>query len=197
MALAQRALGKTDAEIDIAKREFAEGLSRKVAEVVGNMLNTDCECRKRLVEYATKADEERLSSLGQARERLVSLIESAYSSVTKNLMREFRIFTASNSLAFALLALVTFVRRGAALQLALPAIVLLGATLTTSGLYLFSQDWLHTILYSQYVGLAYAGYLAAVASGLADIVFNRARITTTLINIAFQVIGSAAHAVPC
>jgi hypothetical protein len=135
VTLGQRALGKTDAELEIAKRELAAGIPRKVAEVVGAMRNADCECRKRMGEAATKAHEERITQLGQVRERLSILIESAYASVAANLMNEFRVFTGSNAVAFALLWLVTFFRRGAALQLLLPAVVLTGAVARAGSLY--------------------------------------------------------------
>ena len=197
VALGQKALGKTDAELETAKRELAAGIPRKVAEVVGAMLNADCECRKRMAEAATKAHEERITQLGQARERLAGLIESAYASVAANLMREFRVFTGSNAAAFALLWLVTFFRKGAALQLLLPAVVLTGAVALTGSLYLFNQNWLHTVLYSQYLGLAYAAYLGLAAVFLADVVMNRARVTTKLVNASLHVMGSAVQAVPC
>lgn len=196
-ALAQRALQRADADIEGAKKAIREELPQKVANVVADMLNADCECRKRLVEYAKRSENERLSSLTQLREKLVVFVESAYSAVTRNLMREFRIFTASNVVAFALLGAVTLVRRRATVQLALPAVVLVGAVVVTGGLYLFNQNWLHTIVFGQYVGFAYAVYLAIVALLLADLVFNRARVTTQMVNLVFSAVGSAATAVPC
>jgi hypothetical protein len=82
-------------------------------------------------------------------------------------------------------------------QLILPAIVLVGAVIVTGGLYLFNQNWLHTVVFGQYVGLAYIVYLASAALLLADIVFNRARVTTRLVNLTLQSVGSVATAVPC
>jgi hypothetical protein len=112
-------------------------------------------------------------------------------------MREFRIFTASNAAAFALLGVITMLRRRATLQLMLPALVLVGAVAIASAIYLFSQDWLHTIVFAQYVGLAYSLYLVGVALLLADVAFNRARVTTQLVNSALSALGAAASAVPC
>lgn len=196
-ALAQRALGKSDAEIAGARRDLAEGLPRRTAAVIANMLNADCECRKRLAQNAEGAFRDRIASLEQARAELNGMIESAYVSVTTNLMREFRIFSGSNAVAFALLALVTWFRRAAALQLVLPAVVLLGAAAVTGALYLFQQNWLHTIVFGQYWGMTYVVYLGAVAAFLSDVVFNRARVTTRLLNALFQIIGSTVHVVPC
>jgi hypothetical protein len=194
---AQRALARVDADIARAQQALRDEVPRRVAEVVASMLEPDCVCRQRLVERMQQAENERLASLTQVRERLTGLIESAYGSVTRSLMREFRIFTATNAAAFALLALVTLVRRRAGVQLVLPAAVLVGAVLLTGSVYLFNQDWMHTILFGQYVGLGYSAWLAGVALLLADIAFNRARVTTEIVNAAFNVVGAAASAVPC
>ena len=194
---AQRALQNADADIARSQRAIREEVPRKVAKVVADMLDADCECRKRLAENMQKAQAEHLSSLTQAREKLAGLIESAYASVTRNLMREFRIFAASNAVAFALLGVVTLARRKAALQLVLPAVVLVGAVIVTGGLYLFNQNWLHTIVFGQYVGMGYALYLAGVALLLSDVVFNRARVTTRLLNLGLHAVGSVAVVVPC
>jgi len=194
---AQRALQNADADIARSQRAIREEVPRRVAKVVADMLNADCECRKRLAENMQKAQAEHLSSLTQAREKLAGLIESAYASVTRNLMREFRIFAASNAVAFALLGVVTLARRKAALQLLLPAIVLVGAVIVTGGLYLFNQNWLHTVVFGQYVGMGYALYLAGVALLLSDVVFNRARVTTRLLNLGLQAVGSVAVVAPC
>lgn len=196
-ALAQKALGKTDEEFEAAKRALTQDVPRKVANVVADMLDADCECRRRLVRYATKAHQDRLTTLGRVREDLVSFIESAYSTVTANLMRELRIVTASNAAAFALLSLLAYLRRGASLQLLVPTVVLVGAVAITLSLYLFSQNWLHTILYGQYVGWGYAAYLIAVGACLADVLINRARVTTKVVNALLNAVGSTLQAIPC
>jgi hypothetical protein len=194
---AKRALQNTDVDIARAQRRIREDVPRKVADVVANMLNADCECRKRIVEYSQKLHDEKLSSLMQVREQLVSLAEGAYASVSQNLIREFRIFAASNAIAFGLLGIIALARRNAAWQLVLPAVVLVGAVLVTGSLYLFNQNWVHAIVFSQYVGFGYAVYLSCAALLLADILMNRARVTTEILNAALQIVGSVARVVPC
>jgi hypothetical protein len=194
---AAKALGKTEAELEAAKQELKQQVPQKVANVVADMLNADCPCRKRLVEASVSAQQEKIKSLANVRDRLVNLIETAYASVTASLLKEFRIFTAANGLAFLALTLVTYFRQIAALQLALPAVVLIGAVGITGSLYLFNQNWLHTIVFGQYVGLAYFGYLGLAMVFLADVIFNRARITTKFINTALNLVGSVIQAVPC
>jgi hypothetical protein len=197
VGLAERALEKTDAEIAETQQSIRADLPRKVASVIADMLNADCECRKRLVASFQTGESIRLASRMQFRDRLAGLIESAYASVSNNLIREFRIFAASNAVAFALLGAITFWRKKPMLQLVLPAVVLIGAVVVTAGMYLFNQNWLHTIMFGQYVGLGYCIYLACVALLLADVVFNRARATTRLANLLLTAVGSAATAIPC
>ena len=113
------------------------------------------------------------------------------------LTREFRIFTGANAALFMLLALTTLARRRATLQLALPALVLIGAAGIVAFFYLFSQDWLHAIVFADYVGLGYFVYLAICIALLADILLNHARFTTRAVNLSLDAIGSAAHVLPC
>jgi hypothetical protein len=197
VGLAQRALRRTELDIEGSLQAIRQDIPRKVADIVAGMLDADCPCRKRLVEYARSSSIERLSSLRQAQERLSGLIESAYASVTHNLMREFRIFTASNAVAFALLAVITLIYRAATLQLLLVGLVVVGAVVVTGGLYVFNQNWLHTIVFGDYVGMGYAVYLAGVALLFADVAFNRARVTTDIVNLALEALGSAVRAAPC
>jgi hypothetical protein len=197
VGLAQRVLERTEADIAASQQAIRNEVPKKVANVIASMLDADCECRQRLIRHAEAYEGARLSSLTQLRERLVELIESAYASVTRNLLREFRIFSASNAGAFLMLALVTAVRRRSALQLLLPAVVLVGAVAVTAGLYLFNQNWLHTVVFGQYIGLAYLVYLIVVALMLTDVVFNRARVTGTIVQAAFGGLRAAVPVASC
>ncbi|MEJ8293005.1 hypothetical protein WKI45_09250 [Delftia tsuruhatensis] len=195
--LAQKALGRTDGEIAAVRREIEAGIPDKLASVMADMRRADCECRKRNAVYTQQRQTSQMAALIQMRSRLVELIESAYQQTTASLLREFRIFTASNALVFLALTGVTARRRQAGLQLALPAIVLVTASVVTAMLYLFAQDWLHTVLFSSYIGLAYMAYLVFAIALLSDIAFNRARVCTRAINGIASSLGSAVEVVPC
>lgn len=99
-----RRSSKTEVDIQSSEQAIREEVPRKVAEVIAGMLDADCACRQRLVELARRSQAQRLSALLDVRGKLVELIESAYASVTHDLMRELRT-TASNAGAFALLGL--------------------------------------------------------------------------------------------
>lgn len=63
--------------------------------------------------------------------------------------------------------------------------------------YVFEQNWLLTVIFNDYLGFTYLAYLAVVFGLLCDIILNRARITTRIVNTVLEAIGSAASAVPC
>jgi hypothetical protein len=74
---------------------------------------------------------------------------------------------------------------------------MLTSTLLTSYLYLFKQNWFYTILYSEYWGFWYLFYIGIIFLFLCDIIFNKARITTEIVNAILNALGSAFSTVPC
>jgi hypothetical protein len=197
VGLAQRALGRTESDMEHTRAAIRKEVPAKVVQVVAAMHDADCECRKRLTAIFDGAARQHLLSLSELRTRLTSLVESAYANVTAQLLREFRIFTASNAAALVALGIVALTRRRAGLQLMLPAAVLVGGVTATGGLYLFAQNWLHAIVFNDYVGMAYAGWLCVVVLLLADILGNRARVSTRVVNGLLQTVGAGLTAVPC
>lgn len=109
------------------------------------MQDTDCPCRRPLREFAHGALDERV-------DKLRHIAQAKYADVAAALLRELRIFSTCNAAVFALLGVVAFVRRRATLQLLAPTAVLLGSAVIVACGYLFSQNWLQTILLSDYVG---------------------------------------------
>jgi len=184
-------------KIATAKRLLAQGLPEKIANVIAEMQNLDCECRQKIEKSIRDGFEWQITSASQAQERLSTLIRTKYMQTAELLTREFRIFTGTNALVFALLAIAALVKRRAGLHLLPAALVLLSAAGITACLYLLNQNWLHTILFSDYVGLGYIAYLGLAFACLSDILFNHARITAKLLSQFFNVIGSATTIVPC
>lgn len=197
ISLAQRLSAKNTAEINAIKLKLADELPQKVAAIVAEMGDINCECRKAIAKNIMSGFEARSTNLTHLNKRLTQLIRTKYMAVSESLTREFRIFTAANTIMFALLGVTAVLRKRANLQLVLPAAVLLGATLIVSYLYVFNQDWLHTILFGDYIGLGYFAYLGLATAGLVDIAFNKARLTTRIVNLALNILGSAVQAAPC
>jgi hypothetical protein len=194
---AARVSGRNSAEIEVLKRQLREGLPEKVARIAAEMRTPDCSCRHAIATSLTGFLVNRIDTLAIANEQLELLIRTKYMEAAHALTREFRIFTGANAVVFLLLLLVTALRPRAGLQLVLPAMVLLGAAGVVGYLYLFEQDWLNTIVFAEYVGLGYFAYLALAIALLADVAFNRARVSTRVVNVALDALGAGIQAVPC
>ncbi len=184
-------------EIALAKSQLAEQLPARIADVIAEMRNLDCECRNKIESSIREGFEWRIANASQLQARLTTLIRSKYMETAAHLTREFRIFTATNALVFGLLILAVLLKRQAGLLLLPSAIVLLAAATITAYLYLFKQNWLHTLVFNDYVGFAYVGYLAVVFAFLCDIIFNRGRITARLLSRLLETLGSGIQVLPC
>jgi hypothetical protein len=178
---------------ETARRQLKEKLPEKIATVISEMRNLDCECRKKIENQFREGFESQIVMTSLAQERLMSLIRTKYMETAEKLTREFRIFTGMNTLVFALLGIAAFLKQAAGRHLILPALVLMVASTVTGYLYLCNQNWLHTILFSDYVGFTYILYLSMVFAFLCDVSFNRARVTTQLLSS----IGSNIQVLPC
>ena len=201
-ALERTRIGQFAARLAEQHPEQAESLRRQMRErlipfveaVVAEMRDPDCPCRQKLAAMLDVDAGTGLVDLLQAGgEKLTALVRTKYLETAAALLREFRIFTGANALMFALLGLALFVRRSARVQLLPAAAVLLGATIVVGGLYLFGQNWLHTIVFGDYVGFYYFLYLAIVGALLADLLVNRGRVSARLA----ASFGGGASAVPC
>jgi len=154
-------------------------------------------CRSIYADKLKRGFEFKISMLQSANDKIVQTIQSGYMGVVAELKRDIRIFSISNIGVFCLLLLASFLKPTARVHLLVPAVLLTISTLVCSYFYVFEQNWILTIIHSDYVGFGYLAYLAIVASFLADIVFNKARITTKLLNGLFNAIGSAISVAPC
>lgn len=174
-----------------------DDLPQKMAAAIASLCGYDCERKKLLTESITAGYLHGLQSISLAEQRLVDIVRGKYLVIVKNLQGDVRIFAATNLAMFALLLLASLLKPRALLQLYVPGLLLFVATLVASAVYLFGQDWFYTILYNDYMGVAYLGYLAAIFGLLLDVILNRARVTTELVNAIANAIGSAVNAVPC
>lgn len=169
-------------QIELLKLALKAKLPEIVAGVAKQMADPKCPCRKWTPEPVRNVLLAMLADASQVQDRLAGLIKTKYLEVEAQVTREYRIFTGTNALAFMLLTVAVLVRRRAGLHFLPVSLVLLLATLVTSYFYLFNQNWLHTIVFGDYVGFAYSAYLAFVFAALGDILLNRARITSRVLD---------------
>jgi hypothetical protein len=186
-------LQANEQEAQRIRQMLASQLPERIGRVMHEMADLDCECRKKLEDAVRSGMETRAASLQQVQERITALIRTQYTDTAQQLTREFRIFSGSNALAFILLGMAVLVRRTAGVHLVPAAVVLIGATAVSSALYLFQQNWLHTLLFSNYLGWGFVAYLALLYAFLCDVILNRGRVTCELLNA----VPSGVEVVPC
>lgn len=179
------------------KQYIREKLPEKIASVVASMCGYDCEKEKQLAVSITKGYLKKISNLKIAQKTLGEIIKSKYMEIVTNLKIDIRIFLGSNFAMFSILVLVSFLKPNAINHLFLPGVFLFISTVISSCIYIFGQDWFYTIIYNNYWGFGYLIYILVIFSFLMDITFNKARVTTEIINGILSSIGSAFSVVPC
>lgn len=184
-------------EIVDLKQKLYNGLPEKVAAAIAQMQDLTCECRKKLGSDIRQSYEWRIASLESAEAQLIELIQGQYVEVVDKLMRDLRIFTGANAVAFLMLLIVSSLNARASAHLTLPGMLLLVSTLVSGYFYLFAQNWFFTIVYNDYVGYGYIAYLSFIFAVLCDVVLNRARVTTEIINSLLSAVGQAGSLSPC
>ncbi len=195
--LAQSMYEKNEAQIEQSKTNLKNKVHEQWASALAAIRNLDCECREKWEDRFESGFNTNIALLQAANEQISNFIHSTYMDVTTELKQDIRIFTVSNAAVFILLLLVSFLKPQAITHLFLPGVLLAVSTLICSYFYLFEQNWLLTIIHSSYLGFAYLTWLGIVFLFLCDVVFNRARVTTEILNGIFNALGSAVSVVPC
>jgi hypothetical protein len=190
------ALAERHAEEIAALRErLATGLNARIAAAVARMQDLSCECRQRMLQGLDAATALRISKLEHAEPQLRRVIEGRYGEIVADLLRDLRIFAATNLIAFLLLLILSVLKPDRVRQLFVPGVLLGVAALTSGTFYLLGRNWFFTILYGDYVGWAYALWLLLVFGLFCDVALFRARITTRIVDAMLAVAGKAP--IPC
>lgn len=182
--LAGRLSARSRDDRDEARRRLAGDVPRAVARIVAEMRDPDCACRRPAGHAPALPFDWRTAHLGQINDQLTLLIRSQYLRIATGLTREFRIFTAANALVFLMLALAAVDRRRDGRELLVPALILLAAASGVAWIHLFGQNWLHTIVFDDYIGFGYFAWLGIAFAFLCDLIVNRARVTRALLHSA-------------
>lgn len=177
--------------------DLENDLPNKIATVIANMCGYDCEKKKTVSASITKSYVEKLANIEVAQHNLGEVVKGKYMEIVANLRFDLRIFLGTNAMMFFALVIVAFSKPKAVTQLFLPVVLLLVATVVSSGIYIFGQDWFYTILYNDYMGFGYIAYLSIIFAFFMDVTFNSARVTTELLNAFFNAIGSSFSCIPC
>jgi hypothetical protein len=172
-------------------------IPEKIATIIALMCGYDCEKKKALAQSITSGYVERIKNIQLAESTLSDIVKGKYLEIVRNLKTDLRIFLGSNFAMFFVLLIVALAKPAAVAHLFLPGLLLVAATILSSSIYIFGQDWFYTILYNDYMGFGYLACVAVIFGFLLDITFNGAKVTTQIINGMANAVGSAFSVVPC
>jgi hypothetical protein len=188
---------KVEEELASLKRQLEADAPAIIAAQIAKLRNLDCECRKHWEQKLKGSIQMSIVSLEIAREKLIEFSHVKYMQIVAKLTMDVRIFLGANAFIFIFLFMASFLKPLAVKQLFLPGGLMFVSTVICSYFYLFEQNWFYTIIYNDYTGYSFIGYLFIVFAILCDIVFNKARITTEILNVCLQALGQAGNLVPC
>ena len=137
------------------------------------------------------------ADLASARSRIRSFVLEQFDEVLGEVRRDVTIFTLTMSGLFLAAFLLGVLKRRASGHLFPLSVGLSTITLFMGAWYVFGQDWLLTVIFSDYWGLAYPAAATLLACFLLDIAFFRARITSNVINAVANTVGSTVSVSPC
>jgi hypothetical protein len=184
-------------EIARLKAALKANAHERMADALAQIRDLDCVCRDKVAQFLADQFQLDIVLLQAANDRITDFIQATYMEIAAELKRDIRVFTGVNTTVFLLLLFVSFLKPRAAAHLFLPGVLLFVSTAVCSYFYVFEQNWLLTIIYSDYLGFGYLAYLAIVFLFLCDIFFNKGRVTTNIVNAFLDMIGSAANVSLC
>lgn len=196
-ATALNIAGKLGLEREKILSNLQNDLPGKIASIIASMCGYDCEKQKAVARSIASGYMERIKSIQVAESTLSDIVKGKYLKIVGALKLDLRIFFSSNSAVFLILLSISLLKPRAVQHLFLPGLLLVFATVASSAIYVFGQDWFYAILYNDYMGFSYLLYLTIIFGLLIDITFNKARATTEIINGIANMLGLAFSVVPC
>jgi hypothetical protein len=191
--LSAKIFKKKTEELKLYKESLKLKIDEKLALVMVKMRNLDCECRKKYTKLFNGIISVKIVSIQIATEKLEEFMTQKYMHVIENLIKDFRIFLGSSFLILLLMLVLIFAKPQVTMQVNVLAGMMLVATAISSYLYVFNQNWFYTIIYNDFLGYFYLLYMGIIFMFLCDIIFNKARVTESIING----IGSVPASISC
>jgi len=188
---------ETENKLENLKKQLKNDAPKIIMTQIAKVSNLSCECRNKWEERLHSSLKLEIASFEKTKDKLAIFAQAKYMEIVEKLTLDIRIFLGVNSIIFLLLLLASFLKPKATQHLFLPATLMLVSTIICSYFYIFEQNWFNTIIYNSYTGFGYLAYLTIVFAILCDIVFNKAKVTTEIINLLLNAIGSTFSVAPC
>ena len=195
--LSAKIFKKKKEQLALYKESLKLKIDEKLANVMVKMLDLNCECRQKYKGIFHDFITTKITDLKAATKKLETFMTAKYMYVVENIIKDFRIFLGSSFIVLFIMLLLLFIKPQVSIQINMLAGLMFVSTLVSSYLYIFKQNWFYTIIYNDFVGFAYLMYLGIIFLFLCDIIFNKARIITEIVNMILNGIGSTLTAFTC
>jgi hypothetical protein len=183
--------------IDELRAELRHGTDQFIADVLASACKLDCERRELARAAVRRFYDGVIEKYGVGLDRVQNLIIGEYETVMKELRTDLTIFSGSNFFAFLLSLTLSLWRSNAARHLLPISFALSIATTLALAWYIFGQNWIMTIIFSDYWGWTYLVFVVSLTLLMIDIAANKARITSFLFNGICSLAGRPHGFSPC
>lgn len=183
-------------EINALRESADAGIPQLIADILAAACKLDCQRKEAAEESILLIYGALIDKYGAALEQARQMVVNEYDDVMDELRGDIRIFAGSTLIAFLAAAALAVFKGKAAAHLIPVSVTLSMATVAAIAWYAFGQDWVMTIIFSDYWGWSYASVITFVWVLLADIAINKARVTTVILNSVGNIAGSVSLS-PC
>lgn len=182
MLLAKKQMEKEKKKLLTFKILLHDKADEKLAKIMTKMSNKDCECRKKHQKFFHNILTDGIKQFSTGIKKIEQFMSQSYMLVMQKVLDDVKIFSGSNFFILVLLLLFLHMKPSSTKILEILAGLMLVSILISSYFYIFNQNWFFTLIFDSYVGFGYLVYLGIVFGFLVDIGFNKARVTTNLLN---------------
>ncbi len=130
---------QNEKRIEAYRESLRQQAHERMADAIAEIRDLDCECRDKWAQWLEEGTHTQIRLLQRANQGITDFIQSNYAKVVANLKRDIRIFTAANALVFLLILAVAIWKPRACMQLFVPGILAVTATLICSYFYITSN----------------------------------------------------------
>ena len=196
-AFAGRFSERLEAQIENLRASLDAGVDQFIADILASACKLDCERREAAQLAVRSYFEATIERYGVALDRIENMVTGEYDAVMGELRGDLKIFSGSNAVLLAFAFLLAIFRGKAARHLVPISIALTGLTAMMIYWYIFGQDWVMAVIFSNYWGWTYATLLGVFSVLLIDIAAFKARITSAVLNVLGNVFSSGVSFTPC
>lgn len=193
---AGRTSNRLQSHVDDMRESLDDGIDELIADLLAAACKLDCERRNQAAKSVREFYEKSILRHSMALDRLETIVLGEYNALMTELRLDLKIFARSTGLAFGMALLLSVLRGRAAAHLVPISIALTVSTILAVAWYALGQDWVITVLFSNYWGWAYSILLGALSVLMIDIAANKARVTSFVFNSIGNGIGGISFS-PC